>query len=371
MTQANAALAASEGVAMPAAPGPDTPSVVRLPQRAEAPDDGLRVETLGELLDAAIPRRAHLVTPWLREGESALVWAAPGVGKTWLTLTLALLVAGGGEALGWRSDTPRPVLLLDGEMNGEDLRDRLAALVKGITGVDRDAARRNLRTIVRQRQDADARFPDLAEREGPTGREAGQDVLFRRIMRSGAKLVILDNLSTLAEVADENDAAAMTPILTFLLRLKQAGVAAIVVHHSGKSGTTYRGSSKLATTFEVILGLQSSEALAGHDGAAFRLDWTKFRGERTDATRSRDVRLVRQAGGGPRWEAETTAQDDVARLLAELRSCRHTSQRQLAGALGWDTSKVTRTKKRAVAEGHVTDDQWAGYLAGEAPSSDF
>ena len=34
--------------------------------------------------------------PWLKQGESAMVYAAPGVGKSMLALTLALGVAGGG-----------------------------------------------------------------------------------------------------------------------------------------------------------------------------------------------------------------------------------------------------------------------------------
>lgn len=77
--------------------------------------------------------------------------------------------------------------------------------------------------------------------------------------RGGAELVLLDNFSTLCEVMDENDAAAMTPTLGFLLRFKQARIACVLVHHSNKGGETFRGSSKLATTFEVIIGLMKPE----------------------------------------------------------------------------------------------------------------
>ena len=94
--------------------------------------------------------------------------------------------------------------------------------------------------------------------------------MFEMILEHRSDLVVLDNFATLAEVADENEAAAMSPVLTFLLRLKQADVACVLVHHSGKNGGTYRGSSKLATTFEVILGLkQHDDAVAGA-GATFR-----------------------------------------------------------------------------------------------------
>ena len=345
--------------------------------RRVRPQAGLKVETLADLLAAKFKPREHLLSPWLREGESALVWSAPGTGKTWLTLTLALMVAGGGKALGWRGGTPRKVLVIDGEMHGEDLTDRMRALLNGIEGINRAAAAENLMVLARQRQGGDVRFPDIAERDlpptpgGAALRRPGQDVVFDEVMECGAQLVILDNYATLAEVADENDAAAMTPVLSFLLRLKQAGIAVILVHHSGKSGTSYRGSSKLATSFEVILGLTPSEAAGLAEGAAFRLDWTKFRGERSEAVRSRDVRLSKRPDGSPEWIAEASAQDDITALLAELKSCRHGSQRGLAAALGWDPAKVTRTKKRAIAEQHITDAAWETYLSGDSPSQDF
>ena len=106
-------------------------------------------------------------------------------------------------------------------------------------------------------------------------------------LRVGAELVILDNYSTLAEVDDENDAAAMTPTLAFLLRVKQARIGCILVHHSGKTGATYRGSSKLATTFEVIVGLKALDDTVVGGGAAFCLIWTKYRREPCQAVRDR------------------------------------------------------------------------------------
>ena len=225
------------------------------------PQGGVETITLGQLLAHKFPRREALVAPWLRQGESAMLWAAPGTGKTLLTLTIAVMVAGGGSVLGWTAERPRKVLLVDGEMSAEDLQERAQWLIGTVAGIDRDAAAANLHISSRNWQAAEVAFPDLGEREpAKADRQAGQDVVFGEAVRCGAELVLCDNFSTLVEVADENDAASMNATLAFLLRLKQARIGCVLVHHSGKDGGTYRGSSKLATTFEVIIGLKPLDA---------------------------------------------------------------------------------------------------------------
>lgn len=320
-----------------------------------------RLETisLGQLLDHPMPTREDVVAPWLRQGESAMLWAAPGTGKTLLTLTLAVMVAGGGAVLGWSSPKPRRVLLVDGEMAVEDLRERAAWLIGTVDGIDREAARENLQILSRNWQGPDVAFPDLGERVGLDGKMSGQDIVLAEARRHRAELLLLDNFATLAEVADENDAAAMTPTLAFLLRVKAARIACILVHHSGKDGGSYRGSSKLATTFEVIIGLHALEtAGAAQSGASFRLEWGKYRREPCEAVRSREVRLVKDAGGNSRWCVEATMDDDVRQLLREVEACRWKTQREVAAALGWDTSKVSRLKVRALKAGLTTERTW-------------
>ena len=95
----------------------------------------LRTTTLADLLDRQFPPRAVLIAPWLRAAESCLLWAPTGVGKSMLVNTLALAVAGGGSVAGWNAATPRKVLLVDGEMHIEDLRERLAMLAGAVEGL--------------------------------------------------------------------------------------------------------------------------------------------------------------------------------------------------------------------------------------------
>src|SRR5262249_40124181 len=143
-------------------------------------------------------------------------------------------------------------------------------------------------------------FPDLASKEG-------QREILRRVERFNADLVVLDNFSTLVAVDDENSAAAMSPVLDFLLTLKQAHVACVLVHHSNKAATGARGSSKLEATFEVIIGLQKvKDALADPGmGAMFGLAWTKYRGLKDATICDRKVWLSTDAATGKsEWCAE-------------------------------------------------------------------
>src|SRR5258708_29381498 len=94
--------------------------------------------TLGELMAINFPEQRALLGPWLMEGETAMIWAATGVGKSWLALSIALATAGGGEVLGWRAPQPSRVRYIDGEMNERTVQERLRTLLDSgaIEGLD-------------------------------------------------------------------------------------------------------------------------------------------------------------------------------------------------------------------------------------------
>lgn len=288
----------------------------------------LRARSLGNLLDTDMPRREYLLDPWLREQESAMVWAAPGVGKTLFTLTLALAMAGGGEVLGWRSARPRRVLIVDGEMPEDDLKDRLQGLLGAVDGLDLDAARANLHILARHGQHADADFLDL-------GDQAKQHEVVRQIRTHRPDVVILDNLSTLATMDDENGAAETQKLVKLLAKLKQAKIAVIAVHHSNKAGTDFRGSSMLATTFEVIIGLtrEKGAGLLDPSGTArFKLNWTKFRGRRSPAVAEREMRLE-DSDGRMRWSSSTPEAAVLEAIAALVRTGQYKTQAEVRDAL--------------------------------------
>jgi DNA invertase Pin-like site-specific DNA recombinase len=310
----------------------------------------LRTETLDHLLTTPCTPRVPLVVPWLREAESVLIYAPTGVGKSMLTLTLALSIAGGGSFLGWSVSVPRRVLLVDGEMHREDLADRCHSLLPTIEGCDREMAGQNMTILSRQYQHPDADFPDLAKSDG-------QDQMLARIRDGRFDVVVIDNLSTLAQCDDENSASAIRPLLSFLLRLKQAGVACILVHHSNKSGKGYRGSTMLSTTFEVILSMQRSEGWTPDQGAAFELQWDKYRGKPDSRVVPMHV-ILEQVDGDTRWQHNATQSPVLRQLVERVRSMDYSTQREVADAVGISPGEVSKRKREAIKASLITEREW-------------
>lgn len=314
----------------------------------DAKPSGYKVLSLGDLLALPIPPREHLIMPWLKQAESAMVYAPPGVGKSMFALSLAVAIAGGGPFLSWAAPKPRRVLVVDGEMHMEDIKDRADLILAKQAGTDEQQARKNLMVFARQWQRPEIEFPDLATEEG------------RRVVENMAAhcdLVILDNLSTLATLEDENAASSFNDIKKLLAKLKQRNIACILIHHTGKSKTTYRGSSMLATTFEVIIGLEQTTGKRAATGTAFSIRWEKYRGQRDSSIRAWDAWLDAEG-----WHHEVSPHEEIDRMLEELETGLYGTQSALAEALGKRPDEITRLKKKAIASGRIEDHRWQELL---------
>lgn len=319
----------------------------------------LKYETLGQLLAREIPTREYLVDPWLRQGESALIYAAPGVGKSMLSMTMALAMAGGGSFLGWTAPAPRRVLALDGEMAMADLQERARDLIPAVAGIDAQAAGDNLMFLARQHQSPELEFPDLATPEG-------QRLILTKCKRGKVDVLIADNLSTLFTVEDENSASAVKPAVQFLMRMKQAGIAAILIHHTNKGGENYRGSTMLATTFEVIMALTKSADTKDDEGPAFELRFDKYRAKKRDeVTIPRTVHLKKTLEGPFAWTSERAASENLQAFVDAVRSCEFRSQKELAAHFNVNPSTITRWKTDAIhTHKMLTLDAFDAYLEG-------
>lgn len=312
--------------------------------------------TLGDLLKKPIPPREYLLDGLIREGESMMLWAAPGVGKTMAALSMALAIAGGGQFLAWKAPKPRKVLYIDGEMHLADLQERLRGLAAAIPALDMEAAGRNLEILARQAQKPDAYFPDLVD-------EHGQQFVFDKATGENFALVILDNFSVLADVSDENDAAAMGPVLTFLMRMKQGSAATILLHHSSKGGDNYRGSSKLATTFEVIAGLAAATGAESRHSSAFDMKFGKFRGKRNETIEVTTAWLEETSGGGLAWAHKPSEDGRLHHLVDAVRSCEFATQKELASALKVSAGKLSGMKAKVFAKGLMKEVEWDDCLS--------
>ena len=316
--------------------------------------DVLKVRSLRDLLAGAQGQPALLLEPWLRERDLNMTYAPTGVGKSLLTMSIALAVAGGGELLGWRAPAPRRVLIVDGEMDVADLQERAAMLLDGLSGIDREAALGNLMLCAYQDQPDGTRFPDVAH-------EADRERVLALVRKHKPALVILDNYSTLATVDDENDASSFNPGMELLRELKRQGCAVILVHHArkGQAGTGgYRGTSKMGVLFNHIIALAPADDAGLRQGASFRLAWEKYRGKPDERIGAIEATLRGTMG----WTYERDERGRLEAMKAKITSGRYATVEELASELGCSKGQASKLCTKAVEAGVMTREEYLGGL---------
>ena len=219
-------------------------------------------------------------------------------------------------------------------------------------GGDTHKVAQNLRFLMRNHQEPNVAFLDLARREG-------QEVLEAIIQETDPKLVIFDNFSSLFFVRDENDASAFGDVERLLNRLKAQGRSVLIVHHARKDGGSYRGSSRLADIPSVVVRLHKlTDDASG--SAGFRWEFEKTR-DRLNSPRSFVARLTDDG-----WVTSGASPRDglLHQVVCEVRSGQHGLQKELAEALGLTEPKVSRLKTRAIQGGLIGPDEWQECLSG-------
>ena len=348
-----------------------------------------KASTLQEIFGRKFEKRHHLLYPWMREGESCMVYAAPGVGKSLFALDVALSVAGGGKCLGlWEVGKPREghewkVLYVDGEMPIEDIQDRAFMLANGKRkkddDFDMDKVGRNLTFLSRQDQnDVTEDFVDLASSKS-------RQKLFAMIEEGEYNLVILDNLSTLALVEDENSASSFNGTIQFLQMLKAKRIACLLVHHTNKGKESFRGSTKIATTFETMILLTKQEVPISFDdendncfASSFSLTWHKYRGKRNKSIND-ETKLTLYSFGEyddsddyyGYWEVSTIENDKAQDFVNLVKSGNYTSQDEIASIMGISKSYASKIRGKAINRGLITEDEVKKYLSKNKKNSDF
>ena len=97
--------------------------------------------TAAEFLTRDIPPRKTIVSPWLPEKGLAMIYSPRGVGKTLLGMSAGYGIAVGASFLGFNIEQPYKVLYIDGEMPARTMQERLAAIVSGYPGAQRQRER--------------------------------------------------------------------------------------------------------------------------------------------------------------------------------------------------------------------------------------
>ena len=214
-----------------------------------------------ELAALAITPRAPLVGSWLKSGDLGFIYAARGIGKSWLSMYLAKGLAAKIDVGPWKVHARARVLYLDGEMPPEDVRERDSLL-----GPPSDQLAYVNHELLFARTGKVMNMADLGFQSGTLEYclEAGYNVLFA------------DNLSTLASGVDENKSIDWELILPWLLTLPRNHITVIIVHHASRGGQM-RGTSKREDPAFWILRLDEDSTAEDQIGARFISRFTKWR----------------------------------------------------------------------------------------------
>ena len=116
----------------------------------------LNVSSWADMEHRKYPKRKTLVSNLIHDREAVMLYSPTGVGKTWLSLAIAMIVAARGkmELLDWENQDPQPVCYVDGEMLEEDIHERIKLLIPSLD-VDEDLLRKNFRYLSRVSQPDD------------------------------------------------------------------------------------------------------------------------------------------------------------------------------------------------------------------------
>ena len=300
-----------------------------------------------------------ILTGLIRQGEQVMLFSSPGAGKSWLALGLAL-AASNGTAVAtskqgqekWKAPKQRNVLWVDGELDASDIALRVSLLTSSYTAKGREPLGPDF--LPKQLQTLESQFPDIA---APDDAED----LVRHCKEHKVDLVVLDNLTTLASLEDENATSAFKPIIdNLLMRLKVAKVACVLVHHSNKNDSSYRGSSSIATTFNAIIHLKKNRLEKGE----FSLEFQKARNDHIENTATTFNLLPSEDGEGLRLQFDSAISKRET-VVALVRSLEFTTDQEVAKALAeksgdtlLPTSTFSDLKKTCFVDGLISKEEW-------------
>jgi DNA-binding transcriptional ArsR family regulator len=298
----------------------------------------LRAADVGELAQMPFHPRKAILTPWLHSQDLCMIFAARGIGKTHFALAIAYAVAAGGQFLRWHAPRPAKVLYLDGELPGTVMQRRLLAHCPDV-----EPAPGFLRVFTPDMPEMNERgLPDLSTVEGQAEIDG--------MIEDDTALVIVDNLSAWARSGRENEAESWHPVADWILGLRRRGIAVILVHHAGKSGSQ-RGTSKKEDLLDVVIGLSRPIDYDPQQGAAFVVEFSKARNLMGEDAESLEVAL---GGTDDRaawtWRtAEASTFDRVVALTNE-----GLTPSEVATELSVNKSTVSRSLRKAREGGLIT-----------------
>ena len=301
----------------------------------ELPDLSGAVISESDFLKMEIKPRPMILSPWLKQGDLAMVTAPRGIGKTWFVHANLTAITRGLSIGSWRTENPVNCLLLDGEMAGDDLQGRFNRITRSLSN---------------PMKRLDIMSADLMHQRGfPTPNLANpkwRQLIYEFLESSDYGLIVIDNMAALSPGLDENSKQEWDPINQFLLSIRFLGISVILIHHGGKDPkrTTQRGTSAHEDALDTSITLRQPPGYKQTDGCRFIVEFTKARSVCGDGIKPFIFSLDDHEDGSVTWRVESRSFDSNA-VIALLGN--GTLQKEIPEILHIDKSLVSKIKTKA------------------------
>jgi putative DNA primase/helicase len=283
-----------------------------------------------------LPPRLHLLDRWLCESDLGFIFAPRGVGKTWLGMSLpAAISKGAGLGLWAAGEQPMRVLYVDGEMPLElsQYRSRGMKVAEGdVTYLHHE--------LIFERQDTCLNI----------GLQDHRQAITQLLVEQDFRLLVLDNLSSLASGVAENKGDDYEPIAHWLLELRRRKITVIVIHHAGRNGLM-RGHSKREDACSWIIELRDAKS-EDVPGAKFVSHFAKCSRNTGDSMPDLLWHFTTSESGEVAIHCETAQVSEYEALIQHVLNGVET-QTEIAELMGKLKGSVSKWVKRAVSEGRI------------------
>lgn len=245
----------------------DSPFIAPEIHATHAADSMHPLDYSGALLSAPALNRMEIVSrplllgQWMREADIGFIFAARGVGKTWMANLICNALAE-GRCLGeWKAgESPRNVLYVDGEMTLADTQSRMRMI--GVTAP-------NFKLLHHEQ------LSSVSEETLNIAEKSCQAAI--GALLNPGDVLVLDNLSALCRGVEENSNDEWELLLVWLLALRRRKITTILIHHAGRN-REMRGASRREDAADWVLRLTDDTEDDGTSVKAIVSSFTKCRG---------------------------------------------------------------------------------------------
>lgn len=210
------------------------------------------IRTVQQIRDLGRPRPKLLLSPWLRQGETTIIYGNYGSGKSLLTIAIAYVLGmrdrDEAEIGRWIVKNSTGTLYIDGEIGEQEMEER----IKCFEWLGKQNRKHGIQIMS---------LPEYQLDTGDTFYLSNRDNQLKIISwlqeHPNYKLIVLDSASTLFGLEQENDNSEWNnKINPFLRDLRALGVATILLHHAGKDNKRgLRGASSMGAMAHNIFRL--------------------------------------------------------------------------------------------------------------------